>query len=137
MKELHALKMVEQKSRFMCHLYSIQSRNEVEDILKQHRSNYRKANHHCFALRIKYDNGGEVHSEFRNDGEVGHPGKVLLELLEKFDLCTHAIVVSRIFGGIKLGGGGVSRAFRDVGDETLSQWTSERGSGSNFSSFLE
>jgi len=46
---------------------------------------------------------------------VGHPGRVLLEILRKHDL-EGAIVVSRIFGGVKLGVGGVARAFRDAGE---------------------
>ena len=50
----------------------------------------------------------------KDDGEVGHPGRVLLELLRKHDL-EGVLIVSRIFGGVKLGVGGVSRAFRDAG----------------------
>jgi putative IMPACT (imprinted ancient) family translation regulator len=51
----------------------------------------------------------------RDDGEVGHPGRVLLEILRRHDLAG-GIVVSRIFGGVKLGVGGVSRAFREAGE---------------------
>ena len=54
--------------------------------------------------------------------EVWHPGKVLLELLGKYNVSGYALVVSRIFGGIKLGVGGVSRAFRDAGQEILQTW---------------
>ena len=50
----------------------------------------------------------------KDDGEVGHPGRVLLELLRGADL-EGGLVVSRVFGGVKLGVGGVSRAFRQAG----------------------
>jgi putative IMPACT (imprinted ancient) family translation regulator len=50
----------------------------------------------------------------RDDGEVGRPGMKLLELLRHNDL-EGLLVVSRIFGGVKLGPGGVGRAFRDAG----------------------
>jgi len=49
----------------------------------------------------------------RDDGEIGRPGMKLLELLRQRDL-EGLLVVSRIFGGIKLGPGGVGRAFRDA-----------------------
>jgi len=42
-----------------------------------------------------------------------------LQLLERHDLNSHALVVSRIFGGIKLGVGGVSRAFRKAGNGAI------------------
>ena len=84
MRELGAVKLVEKKSRFYSHLYEINDAQEIQDILKIHRKQYRKANHHCWAIRLQQGQG--LHEEFKNDGEVGHPGKVLLELLEKHDL---------------------------------------------------
>ena len=109
MKELAAVKMVERRSRFMAHLYLLDSLDEELEILKIHRRKYKKANHHCYALRC------QSIEKARDDGEVGHPGRVLAELLKKYELDSHMLVVSRIFGGVKLGVGGVSRAFRDAG----------------------
>ena len=109
-------KFTEKKSRFHSHLYSLESPDEVPDILKIHRKTYRKANHHCYGMLFHGS------SDFKNDGEVGHPGKVLLELLEKHSLDRHVLVVSRIFGGVKLGVGGVSRAFRGAGEQTILVW---------------
>ena len=110
MEELNAVKLVVQRSRFMAHLYSLDSADEINDILKAHRRKYKKANHHCYAILF---DGAET---AKDDGEVGHPGKVLLEILKKNKMNRHAIVVSRIFGGVKLGVGGVSRAFREAGE---------------------
>jgi len=61
---------------------------------------------------------------FRDDREVGRPGRVLMELLEKHDLKEHAIVISRIFGGVKLGVGSVSRAFREAGENVIAHYIS-------------
>ena len=119
------MKTVVTRSRFHAHLYVMGDPAEMQDIVKLHRKHYRKANHHCWAYRIASQGG--IVSDFRNDGEVGQPGKVLLELLVKYDAEGHGLVVSRIFGGVKLGVGGVSRAFRAAGDEALRSWK-EQGS---------
>ncbi len=110
MKELAAGMIKIKKSKFYAHLYEIENLDDMNTILKEHRKMYKKACHHCWAARI---NGEE---KFKDDGEVGHPGRVILEVLRKYDLDRHAIVVSRIFGGIKLGVGGVSRAFREAAE---------------------
>ncbi len=108
-KELSAGKLVVRKSKFYAHLYSVESAEDILKIREIHNKKYKKAAHHCYASL--YD-GVE---EQRADGEVGSPGRVLLELLHEYELNNHMIIVSRIFGGIKLGQGSVSRAFRDSG----------------------
>ena len=106
MKELSAVKYTEQKSRFYAHFYKIDKYSDIEELLKKHKRKYKKANHHCYAAIISEQD------YFKDDGEVGHPGKAMLEILKKKELDSHLIIVSRIFGGIKLGVGGVTRAFR-------------------------
>ena len=103
------MKMTEQKSRFMAHLYLIENEADEAEILKLHRRKYKKANHHCYALIL------DRQEKSKDDGEVGHPGRVLLGIMKKHELDSHMLIVSRIFGGIKLGVGGVSRAFREAG----------------------
>ena len=83
-------------------------------MVKAKKGEIRKANHHCWAFRGA-DATGQVVERSKDDGEVGHPGKVLLELLRKNDL-EGGLLVSRVFGGVKLGVGGVSRAFREAGE---------------------
>lgn len=117
MEELAAVKTIEKKSKFYAHLYRIDSGYDLEDITKAHRSMYRKARHHCYGARVPED--GTIRDVFKNDGEVGHPGQVLLEILKREGMNDHCLMVSRIFGGIKLGVGGVSRAFRDAGDSAV------------------
>jgi len=113
MEELAAVKMVEQKSRFMAHLYLLDNPDDEIEIIKLHRRKYKKANHHCFAVRC------QSVEKAKDDGEVGHPGRVLLEIMKKNNLNSHMLIVSRIFGGVKLGVGGVSRAFREAGQEAV------------------
>ncbi len=106
-----------QRSRFHALLAPLAAGDEMEALLKTRRRDYRKANHHCWACRVR-DTAGAVVELSKDDGEVGHPGRVLLALLRTHDL-EGMLVVSRIFGGVKLGVGGVSRAFRDAGQGAI------------------
>jgi putative IMPACT (imprinted ancient) family translation regulator len=106
-----------ERSRFHALLAPLAAANDTDALLKTRRRDYRKANHHSWACRVR-DAAGAVIELSKDDGEVGHPGRVLLELLRKYDL-EGALVVSRIFGGVKLGVGGVSRAFRDAGQGAI------------------
>jgi putative IMPACT (imprinted ancient) family translation regulator len=109
-----------ERSRFHALLTSLAAPDGLEALLKQRRRDYRKANHHCWAYRWR-DAAGTVVEVSKDDGEVGHPGRVLLELLKKHEI-EGVLVVSRVFGGVKLGVGGVSRAFRDAGQGALNRW---------------
>jgi len=120
MNKLAGIKLTEKNSQFFSYLYSIDNPDEINHILKEHRKKYKKANHHCYALLYNKDNTFKEMA--KDDGEVGHPGRVLLTLLEKYNLNHHVLIVSRIFGGIKLGVGGVSRAFKESGELVLTQY---------------
>lgn len=109
-EEVFAGKLVDRKSKFFAHLYKIENLDsDIEEIQKIHNKKYKKAAHHCYAALVNNQ------EDSRNDGEVGSPGRVLLELLQEYKLDGYMIMISRIFGGIKLGQGGVARAFRNTG----------------------
>jgi putative IMPACT (imprinted ancient) family translation regulator len=112
-----------ERSHFYALLTPLASPLDIEAVLKARRRDYRKANHHCWAYRCR-DAGGAVIDVSKDDGEVGHPGRVLLELMKRHDI-EGALVVSRIFGGVKLGVGGVSRAFRDAGQGAINRMLAE------------
>jgi putative IMPACT (imprinted ancient) family translation regulator len=112
-------KLTVERSRFHALLFSAASEGDLEQVLKSRRAQHRKANHHCWAIRILQPDGS-ILERSKDDGEVGHPGRILLELLQHEQLLA-GLVVSRIFGGVKLGVGGVSRAFRQAGEGALSQ----------------
>jgi putative IMPACT (imprinted ancient) family translation regulator len=110
----------EQRSRFYALLFPLRDESELEAVLKVQRKQHRKAVHHCWAVRLR-DAAGQLVEKSKDDGEVGHPGRVLLELLRKHDL-EGGLVVSRIFGGVKLGVGGVARAFRETGSLVVEEY---------------
>lgn len=110
-------KHVEERSRFFAVLFPATTEEDVLAMVRAKKGEHRKANHHCWALRARTADG-QLIEKTKDDGEVGHPGKVLLELLRKSDL-EGALLVSRVFGGVKLGVGGVSRAFREAGEGAI------------------
>jgi putative IMPACT (imprinted ancient) family translation regulator len=114
--------LTEQRSRFYAAAVPAATLDQVKKELATRKKKYHKARHHCWACRVR-DENGQVVEQARDDGEVGRPGMKLLELLRKHDL-EGLLVVSRIFGGIKLGPGGVGRAFRNAALGALKRVTS-------------
>ena len=108
-------KWLAERSRFFAVLFPAADEAAVLKMVRLKKGEHRKANHHCWAFR----SGNSERS--RDDGEVGHPGRVLLELLRREDL-EGGLLVSRVFGGVKLGVGGVSRAFRDAGEGAIAAY---------------
>jgi putative IMPACT (imprinted ancient) family translation regulator len=113
-------KWLAERSRFFAVLFPAEDEAAVLKMVRLKKGEHRKANHHCWAWRGPAANGGGGEKS-RDDGEVGHPGRVLLELLRREDLAG-GLLVSRVFGGVKLGVGGVSRAFRDAGEGAISEY---------------
>jgi putative IMPACT (imprinted ancient) family translation regulator len=112
-------KLTVNRSRFYAVVFPADSMEEVEQAVRRLRGRHRKARHLCWACRLAEADGG-VLEQSRDDGEVGHPGRVLLEILRREDL-QGGMAVARIYGGVKLGVGGVSRAFRDAAQAALEQ----------------
>jgi putative IMPACT (imprinted ancient) family translation regulator len=109
-----------ERSRFFAILFPATDETDVQKMLRQKKGEHRKANHHCWAFR-SLDEKGKLTEKSRDDGEVGHPGRVLLELLRHHDF-EGGLLVSRVFGGVKLGIGGVSRAFRRAGEGAVEEY---------------
>ena len=114
--EVAAVRLDEKKSKFYAHLYHIDSINDVAEIREMHDKLYKKAAHHCYAVIC-----GTV-SDSRADGEVGSPGRAIAEVMERHNLASHVLMVSRIFGGTKLGPAGVARAFREAGNGAVTEY---------------
>ena len=106
-------RFVAERSRFFAVLFPAADESDVTKMVRRMKGEQRKARHHCWAFRGRGEQGAVIERS-RDDGEVGHPGRVLLDLLRHDDL-EGGLLVSRIFGGVKLGVGGVSRAFRAAG----------------------
>lgn len=100
--------IVEKKSKFICNVYHIESVEEAEKILADVRKKYHDARHNCFAYRIA---DGDL-SKSSDDGEPsGTAGVPMLNILTGRGLSNILVVVTRYFGGILLGTGGLVRAY--------------------------
>ena len=96
-------------SRFIALAYPVESEEEVREIVSLLRKEYHDARHHCYAYRLGVD-GAVFRSS--DDGEPsGTAGVPIYEVLRKEELCDVACVVTRYFGGIMLGAGGLVRAY--------------------------
>ena len=94
------------KSRFIACLFKVNSIDEVNDYLEEIKNEYKDATHYCYSYII--DNT----KRFNDDGEPGGTaGMPILNVLENNDLNYILCVVIRYFGGIKLGAGGLVRAY--------------------------
>lgn len=109
--------VTEKRSRFVGLAAPASTMAEAEAVVAERRKKHRKARHHSWACRVR-DDGGRIVEQARDDGEVGRPGMKLLELLRGSDL-EGVLVVSRFFGGVKLGPAGVGRACRAAGEGAL------------------
>lgn len=97
------------KSTFINYLYKVDSVEEVKVILTELRDKYSDANHHCYAYVIGENQ--EI-QKFSDDGEPSKTaGLPMIEVLKKNDLTNVLVVSVRYFGGIKLGAGGLVRAY--------------------------
>lgn len=105
--------IVEKKSRFIASLFYVESQEEAEDKIKEIKRKYHDAKHNCFAYLV-YD-GESAIKKFSDDGEPsGTAGSPMMEIIEKMNLGNILVVVTRYFGGILLGTGGLVRAYSDA-----------------------
>ena len=101
--------IVEKKSRFIANVFPVDSEEQALEIIEKTKKQYWDARHNCFAFVIGKNN--EV-QRFSDDGEPqGTAGKPILEVLTKGNIHNTLIIVTRYFGGIKLGAGGLIRAY--------------------------
>lgn len=105
------------KSKFICYLNRVFSEEEAKDYLLQIKKLHPNATHHCYAFLI-----GE-HDEIQRSNDNGEPsgtaGVPILECLRKNDMNDTIAIVVRYFGGIKLGAGGLIRAYSKSTSEAL------------------
>jgi len=96
------------KSIFIASIYHVDSHQEVKDTLAKVGKEFRKASHNSWAFRLR--EGGEIISDDNDDGEVkGTAGRVIATHIEEF--VNVLLVVTRFYGGINLGKGGLIRSY--------------------------
>lgn len=107
------------KSRFIAHVKPIESYEEGQTFVSEIKEKHRDATHNVPA--IVYGNKLE-HQWMSDDGEPsGTAGTVVLKLLVDEGITNTAVVVTRYFGGIKLGTGGLSRAYRGIAKQAIEE----------------
>lgn len=109
----------EKGSRFMGFAYPVASETEVKELLAGLEKEYFDARHHCFAWML-----GTTRRTFRafDDGEPNHSaGDPILGQIRSRDITNVLVVVVRYFGGVKLGVGGLTAAYRTAAEEALNQ----------------
>ena len=104
------------KSRFICYINRVDSELEARDYITYIKKLHPKANHHCCAILI--DNNIQRSSD--DNEPSGTAGVPMLEALRKNNMERIVAVTVRYFGGIKLGAGGLVRAYSKSVSETLS-----------------
>ena len=108
------------KSKFIANIIKITDEQDAKEKLNQIRKEYSDARHNCYAY-IVYDNETKTKIEKSSDDREpsGTAGIPILTLLQKNNLVNVLIVVTRYFGGILLGTGGLVRAYTDSSKQAL------------------
>ena len=102
------------KSKFITKLFRINNLNEINETLNKLNKEYNDSTHICYAYIL------ENNEKCSDDGEPsGTAGLPILNILKKKNLCNVLAVVIRYFGGIKLGAGGLVRAYSNSVVDTL------------------
>ena len=102
--------ITEKKSKFIANLFYVENSEEAEKIIKEIKRKYFDARHNCIAYRV-IENGNVIEKS-SDDGEPsGTAGAPMLNILQKNNLANVLIIVTRYFGGILLGTGGLVRAY--------------------------
>lgn len=112
--------IVEKKSRFIANVFYIETVEEAEEKIKQIKKKYFDARHNCFAYSIFSKE--KIIDRFSDDGEPsGTAGAPILNILNSKKLTNILVIVTRYFGGILLGTGGLVRAYTGATHEALNK----------------
>jgi len=105
-----------EKSRFITVIYRVESKEEINSYLDSIRKEYKDATHYCYAYKLE---------DIRKSSDDGEPGGTagvpMMEILNMNDLDHILVIVVRYFGGIKLGAGGLVRAYRKAVVDALAK----------------
>lgn len=112
-KENVSSQIVEKKSKFIADLVYVSSEEEAQDYINIIKKKYHDARHHCYAYSIMTKDG--ILNRSSDDGEPsGTAGAPMLNIINRNELINVLIVVTRYFGGILLGTGGLVKAYSEA-----------------------
>lgn len=107
----------EKGSKFLAYAFPCSNEDDVKNHLEALKTQHSKARHFCYAYRLGTEG---AHTRANDDGEPsGSAGIPILGQLQSFNLTQALVVVVRYFGGIKLGVGGLVRAYKTAAEEAL------------------
>ena len=110
--------IVEKKSKFIANVFYVETVEEAEEKVKEIKKKYFDARHNCFAYSVFTKDG--IVNRFSDDGEPsGTAGGPMLNILNGKELTNLVVIVTRYFGGILLGTGGLIRAYTGATQEAL------------------
>ena len=119
-KEHIQSEIVEKKSKFIANIFFVESAEEAENKIKEMKKKYHDARHNCSSYRVLEE--GKIVEKSSDDGEPsGTAGGPMLNILQKRDLVNVVVIVTRYFGGILLGTGGLVRAYSDVTQNAIDE----------------
>ena len=108
---------IEKKSKFIAHIFNVESEQQAAAIIAEAKKKYWDARHNCYAYIL--GDKGEI-QRFSDDGEPsGTAGKPILEVLSGNECSNCLCIVTRYFGGVLLGTGGLIRAYTSASKEAL------------------
>lgn len=110
--------IVEKKSRFIANLIYIENEEQAQDKIKEIKKKYYDARHNCYAYRVV--EGDSIIQRSSDDGEPsGTAGAPMLNILEKNEIANVIVIVTRYFGGILLGTGGLVKAYSEATQKSI------------------
>lgn len=108
--------LVIKKSEFICTLIPLNDENKINETIDYYKDKYKDATHNCIAYLVG------TKERANDDGEPsGTAGLPMLNVLKKQELSNIIAIVTRYFGGIKLGAGGLTRAYSQAVVEALKE----------------
>ena len=117
-KENVTAEITEKKSKFIANLIKVKNKEEAENEINKIKKAYHDARHNCIAYRVIEED--RILEKSSDDGEPsGTAGGPMLNILQKSNLCNVIVVVTRYFGGILLGTGGLVRAYSEATQKSI------------------
>lgn len=108
---------IEKKSKFIAHIFNVESEQQAAAIIAEAKKKYWDARHNCYAYSIGKN---REFTRCSDDGEPsGTAGRPMLDVILGEDIYNVAVVVTRYFGGVLLGTGGLVRAYSKAVQEGL------------------
>ena len=106
---------VEKRSRFIGHIWPVDSEDQAQELIRRVKKQHYDARHNCWCYLL-----GSTVVRYSDDGEPqGTAGQPMLAVLQRENVTNAVCVVTRYFGGILLGAGGLTRAYSKSAHDAL------------------